>query len=447
MSDLPTGKPYARLSDFALDPTSVCGSYSEAVLYASESPVAYVGQLIGVREGSTCNVYVIEPTRTLKRVGSVAESGEPVMGYQAFAIGDVLWRDADQNIPIGWIAAGEPFGISEYPALHALYGTNIVPAYPTPNGMRSIVLGRYVDNVRIPTEGFVETYGINQSKEEQLIAASNTIIAQMKHEDDERKRILATIGSPALASDDLPTLHARLKRCLARLSEKLSNKGIHEPAGSPLETLIDRIEEIESSASSLRIESLTAAEPLLLEKNANQVLSRLSLSWSYSDDAQLKYQTLSGPGAVAIDQTVRKITLAPNVKDGEFEFVLTAIDRENREAKRSLLVRYVLPVYYGVTQTYEIQPGEILLGTKQLVPEGSFHARYTNVLGYMYLAVPDAWTPFGSALDPHGFNFLHGSLRVLSRTLPAPDGSEILYRVYISRRYNTLDEYNFRFIP
>lgn len=445
MSSLPTGKPYARLSDFALDPTSVCASYAEAVLYASESPVAYVGQLLGVREGTTSNVYVIEPARTLKRVGGVADSGEPVMGYQAFEIGDVLWQDADLEVPTGWLAAGEPFSISEFPTLYALYGTNVVPEYPIVDGKKAIVLGRYVDSVRIPIEGFVKTCGINQAKQEQLIAASNTLVAQMKYEDDERRRILATIGPPALASDDLPTLHARLKRCLAILSEKLSNKGIHEPADSPLETLIDRIEEIESSTPTLRIESFTAAESLLMEKNADRVLNSLSLSWSYRDDAQLNYQTLSGPGAVSIDETVRGITLSPNVKDGEFEFVLTAVDREDREIKRSLLVRYILPIYWGVTQTDGIQSEEILLGTKELVPECSFHAQYANIVGYMFLAVPDIWIPFSSVRDPHGFDYLSGSLRILQRTLTAPDGTEIPYRVYISRRYNMLDTYEFRF--
>lgn len=244
MSSLPAGKAYARLSDFALDPTSVYDSYAEAADYASTSPVAYIGQLLGVREGTTCNVYVIEPARTLKQVGGTVQSGEPVLGYQAFEIGSVLWQDADLEIPIGWLAAGVVFDTSECPALHALYGTNVVPDYPVIDGKRAIVLGRYVDRVRIPIDGLVEPVGLNRSMQEQLIAAVNTFIAQMAFEDDERKRILATIGPSALGADDLPTLHARIRHCSARLSEKLSNKGISVPADSPLETLIDRIDEI-----------------------------------------------------------------------------------------------------------------------------------------------------------------------------------------------------------
>lgn len=445
MSSLPTGKPYARLSDFALDPTNVYESYAEAADYASASPLSYVGQILGVREGSTCNIYVIEPTRTLKRIGGFSDSGDPVLGYQAFEIGDVLWQDVSLPIPNGWLAAGQAFSISENPALHALYGTNTTPDYPAIDGRRPIILGHYVDNVRIPEGGFVEASGINQSKQEQLIAASNTIVAQMRYEDEERKSILATIGLPALASDDLPTLHARLKRCLARLSEKLSNKGIHEQAGASFETLIDRIDEIESTASSFRIESFTASEPLVLEKHANRVLNRLTLSWSYNNDTLLKYQTLSGPGGIAIDANSRSVQLSPNVKDDDYEFVLMACDTQDRQSKRSLTVRYVCPVYYGVTQTYEISPEEVVLGTKEVIPENSFHAKYRNVVGYMFLAVPEVWSPFVSAIDPHGFDYLRGSLRILKRTLTSPDGTKIPYRIYISRLYNTLDEYGFRF--
>lgn len=445
MSTLPTGKPYGRLSDFSLDPTDVHDSYAEAVQYASSDPLAYVGQILGVREGTTCNIYVVEPSRTLKRIGSIAESGDPVPGYQAFEIGTVLWQDADLPVPEGWIPAGAVFGVSRNPALYALLGANVTPDYPTIDGRIPIILGHYVDSVRIPLEGFVETSGINQTNQEQLVAASNTVIARMKFEDEERKRILATIGPPALASDDLPTLHARLKRCRNRLLEKLSNKGIDESAASSFETLIDRIDEIEAIGDSFRIESFVAAEPLILEKHANRILNKLSLSWRYNDDSMLKYQALSGPGTVAIDDTARDVVLNPDVKDGAYEFVLSAVDRQDREVKRSVSVRYVHPVYSGVTQTFDITSDSIRLGVKRIVTEGPLTADYLNVVGYMYLAVPEEWGPFTAAVDPHGFDYLQGSLRVLKRTITTPDGSEIPYRIYISRRYDTLDQYRFQF--
>jgi hypothetical protein len=171
MSSFPTGKPFARLSDFALDPTSVYENFLEAAEYASNSPVAYLGQLLGVREGSTCNVYVIEPNRTLKRIGSA-------------------------------------------------------------------------DDSTVPVDGFIEPAGLNQSMLERQIAATNTIIAQMKFEDEQRQKILAAVSPSAQTSDDLPTLLAHLGRCSAKLSQFLLKQGIREAAGSPLETLMDRLGEI-----------------------------------------------------------------------------------------------------------------------------------------------------------------------------------------------------------
>ena len=256
---------------------------------------------------------------------------------------------------------------------HALYGTNVTPSYSGIDGKVPVILGRYVDTVRIPIEGFVESSGINQSKQEQLIAASNTIVAQMKFEDVERRKILATIGLPAQASDDLPTLHARLKRSLIRFHEKLANKGIHEPAGATLATLIDRIDEIESTLSLLRIDSFTAAEPIILEKHAERVLSRLSLSWQYNDDSLLKYQSISGPGSVSIDENIRSVVLNPSVKDDDFEFVLTAVDREDNEIRRSFFVRYVMPVY-GSTRA--------LLDAAATVVQLYSYDAYGNALGF-----------------------------------------------------------------
>ena len=72
MSTLPTGKPYGRLSDFPLDPTSVHGSYNEAATYASGSPVAYAGQVISVTNPP--GVYLIRPDKTLLDLfGDMAE--------------------------------------------------------------------------------------------------------------------------------------------------------------------------------------------------------------------------------------------------------------------------------------------------------------------------------------------------------------------------------------
>jgi len=72
MSTLPTGKPYGRLSNFPLDPTSVHDSYDEAVAYASKSPVAYAGQVISVTNPP--GVYLIRPDKTLLALfGDMAE--------------------------------------------------------------------------------------------------------------------------------------------------------------------------------------------------------------------------------------------------------------------------------------------------------------------------------------------------------------------------------------
>ncbi len=80
MSFLPTGKPYARLADFPLDPSCVYGSDAEASSYARTSPVAYAGQVISVTNPP--GVYMIRSDRSLLplfggTVDSVAVPAEP----------------------------------------------------------------------------------------------------------------------------------------------------------------------------------------------------------------------------------------------------------------------------------------------------------------------------------------------------------------------------------
>lgn len=93
-------KPFERKMPYPLDSTSIFSSYADAVKYASGDGTdsgklggaAYVGQIITVYEDSKVKVYTIQEDRTLKAVGSGAESltvdtysqlgeiSEPVLG-------------------------------------------------------------------------------------------------------------------------------------------------------------------------------------------------------------------------------------------------------------------------------------------------------------------------------------------------------------------------------
>lgn len=62
-----------RQDAFALDPTAVWSSLSEAQSYASSNPTAYVGQVIAVVADGTSTVYQIKDTAgALEQLGAGA---------------------------------------------------------------------------------------------------------------------------------------------------------------------------------------------------------------------------------------------------------------------------------------------------------------------------------------------------------------------------------------
>lgn len=55
---------FKRQSDFPLDKTSVFKSYEDAANYAANSPIAYGGQIIGVKNTTNDNytAYILQPS-------------------------------------------------------------------------------------------------------------------------------------------------------------------------------------------------------------------------------------------------------------------------------------------------------------------------------------------------------------------------------------------------
>ena len=68
--------------------TRVCATLTEATAYAAGHPLAFVGQLVSVTGGETSDVYVIQPDRTLRKIGGSGQTSggtsvnsiEPVSG-------------------------------------------------------------------------------------------------------------------------------------------------------------------------------------------------------------------------------------------------------------------------------------------------------------------------------------------------------------------------------
>lgn len=56
---------FKRQGDFPLDKTSIFNSYEDAANYAATSPIAYGGQIIGVKNTSNDNytAYILQPSK------------------------------------------------------------------------------------------------------------------------------------------------------------------------------------------------------------------------------------------------------------------------------------------------------------------------------------------------------------------------------------------------
>ena len=74
-STLPTGKPYWRLDAFPLDASCKFDTLADALDYAQNNPIAYIGQILGVINSTTSDAYIIEPDKSLKPLGASAAGG------------------------------------------------------------------------------------------------------------------------------------------------------------------------------------------------------------------------------------------------------------------------------------------------------------------------------------------------------------------------------------
>jgi len=442
MSALPTGKPYGRLADFPLDPTCVHESNTAASVYAASSPLAYAGQIISVTDPP--GVFMIRGDRTLLPLFGGSVSGVSVLAEPMFPIGYITWIGADTDIPACWVPGDTGFSPLQFPLLAAWLGTTRTPTIPSPDGLRGIMLGKYVDTVRIPDTGFVEIAGPSQELQHQLVAASNALIAQLRFEDSLRRQLVDTVGEPCLLSDDWTMLVSRMQYLTQKFRNVLMNQGVSDAETLKADALIDQVDRLALSVFRLTTFATDAAT-LLVEKNANIMLPGFTLSWTYSDDALLKSQSLTGPGVTVIETGSRSLYVVPDRKDIDLDYRLSATSVSNTTVSRSLCIEYVHPVYYGCSPMFEIDETIIKAGTKLLERETPCRILYEPVDGYMFFAVPETWHPYGVAVDSHGFDFLSDSLRVFRIPVTSPDGTQVPYRVYASRICNHLDHYTLHF--
>lgn len=433
---------FARTTSAPLDPSSIFTSLDGAQSYAATGTTSYVGQVLSVQDGTEYNVYVITPEKTLQKLGgSSGGSTIDVLNVQSFPIGYVAWIPPEEELPAGWLwCNGMTFSIDQNPALYALLGKNTTPVIEDSGVNVAIILGHYTSSVNIPDNGFVDTSGLNQALEKNLVVASNGMIAQMKFEDTERKTLSSTIGYPALQSDDLTTLNSRVQFNKNALAEALINKGITSNNKSTLNVLVNQVNDI-NVAGGLILRYFTTTSPLVFEQYANNPITSITFDWAYADDSVVNRQSLNGPGAIAINSTARTATLAPNVKDNDFQWTVHGYTLDDIEVYKSINVVYEPPIYYGAMDNPIATETAIKNGTKQLVAEGSLYIPYKDVMGYMFLAVPAAWSQFLSVIEPNGFDMLLNSLNKQTVPVTMIDGTVVNYTVYIAKNKNALAGY------
>lgn len=106
------GATIARTNALPLDKTSVFASYSDAETYASESPLAYPGQVISVVNLDSVETYVINPLGELQTIsgGGIADA-HTLLGQWAYqAEADF----SDWRIEAG-VLTGKPVTCTEIP--------------------------------------------------------------------------------------------------------------------------------------------------------------------------------------------------------------------------------------------------------------------------------------------------------------------------------------------
>ena len=411
---------------------------------------AYPGQFLVVNSGPDFGAYLIQPNATLLPIGgSSGASGSVVFGYQSFAIGDIIWWPVDREIPTGWVQSNTPFSTQTYPALAALLGTNVTPNIPTCSPTEiGLMFGRYVDTANIHNRGWVEVTGPNQGKNQQLINAVNTIATQFNFEDQERVKLATALGTPATPSDDIPTLTSRMRFMSAQLADRLNEREVPASRTAPLGVLLQQIDDIPTTSDQLRITRFDTPIDLVYEYGSGAEITSLQLNWAYNDDALLSRQTLTGPGASAIVRETRQVILtgSPLIRDQDVVYTLTGFGFNEVSQSRQLKISFTYPIYYGTTESEAMPLADILLGTSVLAAEGTHKIEYTNISGWMYFATPAAWIPFRQVIDPHGFDYLLGSMRILTRNITMQSGHIVPYRVYATRLRNVMDRYYFTFI-
>lgn len=446
---LPTGKSFERLDSFPIDISEKFTSHADAINYAQSNPTAWIGQIISIEDSGIARAFIIQPDKTLTELGSGGTGGSSLLGEQSFKIGDIVWQDAELDIPNGWLGSNVAFSQIDYPALYALLGTAVTPIIPDIDGKKGIIFALYVNTLTVTANGFAPPTGQNLDIKNGLIIATNTIIGKMNDEDQEKSEINIAIGGPVTPSAGLDTTFSGITNAIATITNKIESKGVDIPdSADTLFKIIDYIDQIDSVSDSIRIISFTTTVPVFNEKGAGLNIPSIPLAWEYFGEEGLKSQFITirnNEGQILyniqLDITLRNTTINYELIDNTYIITLHAINNNDREINRNITIDYQYPTYEGITESYEISAGTVLTGKKIVQTYNpTIKKEYDNINGYMFFAIPTEWSEYKTMKDPHGFDFMVNSVRKVYI-----DINEIPYLVYITNKDVEINYYYFTF--